>query len=478
MWTDAAICYQALAARDARFDGQFFVAVSSTGIYCRPVCRVRLPKRENCTFHPSAAAAEAAGFRPCLRCRPELAPGYASVDASRRLARAAASLIDDGALGEAGLGALATRLGVSERHLRRVFAAELGVSPVAYAQTQRLLLAKRLLTDTRLPVTQIALAAGFASLRRFNALFRERYRLEPRALRKTPEAGERTDLTFELAYRPPYAWPAQLAFFAPRCAVGVEAVTDHLYLRTVTIGRDRGWLAVAHNARRKTLQVTLSASLARVVPETLGRVKALFDLSCCPDEIAGCLGDLADGLPGLRLPGAFCGFEIAVRAVLGQQITVAAARTLAGRIAHTFGEPIQTPWPGLDRTFPGPEKLARTSDDELGRIGVIRSRQRAIRALAESCLSGDLTLAPGVDVERTLAALRALPGIGEWTAQYIAMRALAWPDAFPHTDHGVMKALGERTPRRVLERAEKWRPWRAYAAVHLWRSLPAKENPS
>ncbi|HEX5314474.1 MAG TPA: Ada metal-binding domain-containing protein, partial [Gammaproteobacteria bacterium] len=290
MWTDTDTCYRALLARDSRFDGQFFVGVSSTRIYCRPVCTVRAPMRKNCRFYPSAAAAEAAGHRPCLRCRPELAPGHASVDASRRLARAAAGLIDDGALSDKGLGSLAGRLGTTDRHLRRVFAEEFGVSPVAYAQTQRLLLAKRLLTDTRLPVTEIAMAAGFGSLRRFNALFRERYRMQPRELRKTPEAAARGELVFELAYRPPYAWEPQLAFLGLRCTQGVEAVIGKRYLRTVAVARKGathcGWIAVAHRARRATLQITLFGSLAAVVPEVLGRVKHLFDLACRPDEIA------------------------------------------------------------------------------------------------------------------------------------------------------------------------------------------------
>jgi AraC family transcriptional regulator of adaptative response / DNA-3-methyladenine glycosylase II len=480
MWNDPASCYQALLAHDARFDGQFFVGVASTRIYCRPVCRVRVPKRQNCSFYPSAAAAEAAGFRPCLRCRPELAPGYASVDASQRLAHAAASLIEDGTLSDAGLNDLAARVGSSERHLRRVFAAEFGVAPVAYAQTQRLLLAKRLLTDTALPITEIALAAGFGSLRRFNTLFRERYRLQPRDLRKTPEAAARGELVFELAYRPPYAWEPQIGFLALRCAEGVESVSGGRYLRTVVIARGTtihcGWIAVAHRARRNTLQVTLSDSLARVVPDVLARVKHLFDLSCRPDEITHHLGVFAADRPGLRVPGAFDGFEMAVRAVLGQQITVRAACTLAGRLAGTFGEPVKTPFAGLRCTFPAPTNLAAASGDELGSLGITRSRQRAIHALAAACAAGELVLAPGADIERTLEKLRSLPGIGEWTAQYIAMRALAWPDAFPHTDYGVMKALDETAPRRVLEIAEQWRPWRAYAVVHLWDTLSLKEK--
>lgn len=475
MWKDADSCYRALVTRDTRFDGRFFVGVWSTRIYCRPVCRVRVPKRENCSFYPSAAAAEAAGFRPCLRCRPELAPGHASVDASRRLACAAATLIENGMLTDIHLGGLAARLGISERHLRRVFDAEFGVSPVVYAQTQRLLLAKRLLTDTSLPVTEVAMAAGFGSLRRFNALFRERYRMQPREIRKTPEAAARNELVFELAYRPPYAWEAQLAFLRPRCIEGVEAVAGKRYLRTVAIETEtmthHGWLSVEHHPRRHTLRVSLSSSLARVVPEVLGRVKHLFDLGCRPDEIAWHLGKLAEEAPGLRVPGAFDGFETAVRAVLGQQITVAAAGTLASRIATAFGEPVSTPFECLTRAFPPPQRLKSATSDELGRQGIIRSRQRAIHAFAEACSSGALVLAPGADLESTLEKLRALPGVGEWTTHYVAMRTLAWPDAFPHSDLGLMKALGAPSPRRVLEIAEAWRPWRAYAAMHLWNSL-------
>lgn len=480
MWMDAEACYQALVTHDPRFDGRFFVGVSSTGIYCRPVCTVRRPRRENCTFFPSAAAAEKNGFRPCLRCRPELAPGHGNVDAASRLARAAAERIENGELADASLGELATGLGTTDRHLRRVFSAEFGVTPVEYAQTQRLLLAKRLLTDTALPVTTVAMAAGFGSVRRFNALFRKRYRLQPRALRKTPESGARDELVFELAYRPPYAWKQHLAFLAPRTVAGVEAVTASRYARTVAIRRGdamhRGWLAVEHRPRRRTLRIALSASLAQVVPETLGRVRRLFDLGCRPDEIARHLRALSAAAPGLRVPGAFDGFEMAVRAVLGQQITVAAARTLAGRIAAAYGDPLATPAPTLERTFPEPAQLAQAGLAELGRLGVIRARGRAILALAAACADGELVLAPGADVARTMEALRALPGIGEWTAQYVAMRALAWPDAFPHTDYAVMKALGETSPKRVLERAEPWRPWRAYAAMHLWNSFGV-DNP-
>ncbi len=482
MRIDNDTCYQALLTHDARFDGQFFVGVTSTGVYCRPVCRVRMPLQRNCRFFPSAAAAEGAGFRPCLRCRPELAPGHASVDPGQRLAHAAASLIEDGVLTDSRLDDLADRLGTTDRHLRRVFLAEFAVSPVAYVQTQRLLLAKRLLTDTDLAITEVAMAAGFGSVRRFNALFRERYRMQPRDIRRTPEAAPRGELTFQLPYRPPYAWEAQLQFLSGRTIAGVESVVGETYRRTVSIERQgrvhRGWLRVRPVPGKDALSVTMAGSLAGVVPEVLGRIKRLFDLTSRPDEIAAHLGELAGSVPGLRVPGAFDGLEMAVRAILGQQITVKAARTLAGRVAGALGEALQTPFADLDRTFPDARRLSETDDDTLGELGITRTRIRAIQALATACAAGTLVLTPGVNVDATLKQLRAMPGIGDWTAQYIAMRALSWPDAFPHTDYGVMKALGEKRPRQVLARAEPWRPWRAYAVMHLWHSIPAMEESS
>jgi len=483
MSLDARMCYRALKARDARFDGRFFVAVSSTRIYCRPVCTVRPPKRENCAFFPSAAAAEANGYRPCLRCRPELAPGNASIDARTRLAQAAASMMEDGTLDSAGLDTLATRLGITDRHLRRAFAAEFGVSPVQFAQTQRLLLAKRLLTDTALPIADVAFASGFGSVRRFNALFQARYRLKPGQLRTSRRAsssvnGTADTLVFELSFRPPFHWRAMSAFLGARAILGVEAVADGWYRRTVRIPVDRtehhGWIAIGMSPKKPTLRVTVSASLARAVPPVLSRVKSLMDVACNPAEVANVLGTLAKPHPGLRVPGAFDGFEMAVRAILGQQVTVAGARTLAGRFAAQFGDPIETPFDALTTLFPTAARVAEQSEDRIARIGMPGARARTLLALARAVADARLTLMPNAEVDRTLETLRALPGVGEWTAQYIAMRALSWPDAFPHSDLGLMKALGETNARRVLARGEAWRPWRAYAVMHLWQSL-AKE---
>jgi AraC family transcriptional regulator of adaptative response / DNA-3-methyladenine glycosylase II len=436
---------------------------------------VKPPKKENCRFYPSHAAAESGGYRPCLRCRPELAPGNASIDASSRLAQAAASMMEDRTLDEGGLGSVAARLGITDRHLRRAFGAEFGVSPVEYAQTQRLLLAKRLLTDTALPVTEIAFASGFGSVRRFNALFRQRYRLQPGRLRKhMKDSGSSIAdaLNFELSYRPPYDWPAVSAFLGARAIAGVEAVDDGHYRRTARIhvdGKEHlGWIEVAASKKKPALHVTVSASLAKALPPLLSRVKALMDLACNPAEISLALGPLAKAHPGLRVPGAFDGFEIAVRAIVGQQVSVAAARTVTGRIAAAFGDSVETPFAALSAAFPTAQRIAGLPYGQLAKLGMPGTRAKTIVGIARAIAGGKLELMPNADIDATLEKLRALPGVGEWTAQYIAMRALAWPDAFPHTDLGVMRALGEKSPRRVLALGEAWRPWRAYAVMHLW----------
>jgi AraC family transcriptional regulator, regulatory protein of adaptative response / DNA-3-methyladenine glycosylase II len=476
---DARACYRALKAHDARFDGRFFVAVRSTRVYCRPICTVKTPKRENCAFFPTAAAAEAARYRPCLRCRPELAPGNARVDACGRLARTVASAIEDGALDSGGFAAMAASLGTTDRHLRRAFKAQFGVSPIAYAQTQRLLLAKGLLTDTTVSVTDVAFASGFGSLRRFNALFKERYRLNPVQLRKRAQRPAEDlpldAMQFQLAFRPPYDWSSLVGFLGARAIDGVEEVTGDVYRRAVRIERAGkthvGWITVSPIANVPALRVLMSASLLGAVAPALARVKQVMDLAADPHEIAAVLGPIAARRPGLRVPGAFDGFEVAVRAILGQQISVKAARTLAGRFAAAFGMPIETPFAGVTRLFPRASDITGLKPERIVALGVVASRARTILALAIAIASGELSLVPGADVVTTLETLRALPGIGEWTAQYIAMRAMAWPDAFPHHDLGLKKALRETNPRRVLLAGEAWRPWRAYAAMHLWHSL-------
>lgn len=469
--------YRALLSRDRRFDGHFFVAVRTTGIYCRPVCRVRTPKLRSCRFYATAAAAESGGFRPCLRCRPERAPGVSLIDSPDALSAAAARMLEAG-VGNDGIEPVAERLGITPRHLRRIFMQRYGVTPVAYAQTQRLLLAKRLIQDTALPLTAIALAAGFGSLRRFNALFLERYGMNPGALRGRSENGlEKTacdSFDLHLDYRPPFDWEGLLAFFRARVVPGVEQIDGAIYRRTVRLSLDvgvelRGWIEVRHAADRNALRLTVASTLQRGLPALLVAVRRLFDLDCDPDRVAEVLGPLAAPRPGLRLPGALDPFEQATRAVLGQQVTVAAATTLAGRIASTFGSPLPSPFPALDRLFPTAAEIATLVPEALAGQRILPTRARCIHAIANAIVTGRLALRPEAPVEQALTVLRALPGIGEWTAQYIAMRCLSWPDGFPHTDLFIRRAFPHFTPAAIIAAAERWRPWRAYATLHLWK---------
>lgn len=472
MTLDPSSAYQALVSRDRRFDGRFFVAVTTTGIYCRPICRVRTPNPSSCRFYEHAAAAEAAGFRPCLRCRPELAPGVSLIDSPDAIAHAAARLLDAG-VGDEGLSAVAQRVGVVERHLRRVFVRQFGVSPVEWLQTRRLLLAKRLLTETALPVSEVALAAGFQSLRRFNALFRERYRLAPTQLRRDGEAPVDAGLTLALDYRPPYAFEALLGFFRARAVPGVEEVGPDCYRRIARLAAKGssaiGWLELRHAPERQQLRLGFDPALARALPQLLAAVRRQFDLDCDPQRISDTLGELARE-PGLRLPGAIDAFEQAVRAILGQQVSVAAATTLARRIVQRFGTPLTTPHAALTHAFPDAATIAGADAAELAGLGILATRARSIQALAGALVDGSLRLDPEAPVEPTLERLRSLPGIGEWTAQYIALRCLSWPDAFPHTDLIIRRAFGDSSPRAVLAAAERWRPWRGYATLHLWRN--------
>ena len=492
MMPDRESCYRALTAHDVRFDGVFFVGVTSTRIYCRPVCRARTPRRDRCRFFANAAAAERVGFRPCLRCRPELAPGHAIVDSSVRLANEAVRRIAAGALNDGRIDDLARELGVGERQLRRVVEREVGASPVELAQTCRLLLAKRLLSDTALPVTQVAYTSGFRSVRRFNALFLARYRLSPSALRRavTPAAattpgprdaldangGEET-IALTLAYRPPLAWTALLGFLAARATPGVEHVEHDCYSRTVRIDGHTGWVSVRPTASRDnrpdSLRVELTVSLLPVLMPLLARLRALFDLDASPRDIEdhlarGGLHDHVRRMPGLRLPGAVDGFELAWRALLGQQVTVRGATTLSGRLVAAFGDPIETVVPSLTRLSPSADSIADAPVSALAAIGLPRARAEALRGLARLVADGMIRLEPGSDGDQFAGRLTDLPGVGDWTAQYIAMRALRWPDAFPAGDLALRRAAGGLTPARLRDAAERWRPWRAYAAMHLW----------
>lgn len=481
MTPDPAALYSAFASRDPRFDGVFYVGVTSTGIYCRPVCTARTPKRANCRFFTSAAAAEKASFRPCLRCRPELAPGNAPVDDARRIAHLLAHRIEEGVADEgASLEKIAARFGWSSRQIRRMVHKELGVSPIELVLTRRLLLAKQLLTETTLAVTDVAFASGFSSLRRFNDAFSSRYGMPPTRLRKTVNGGSdiassRASLTLQLAYRPPFDWAGMLQFMRARALKGVERVHDDAYLRTAKLGAHTGWMRVRHAPDKRALLVEITHSLTPVLSAVLGRLRHVFDLTAHPEVIAAKLGEtelLADVVarnPGLRVPGAFDGFELAVRAILGQQITVKGATTLAGRFVAAMGEPLGTPHVGLTHLSPSPERVAGADVDELASLGIVASRARSVIALAKEIVAGGLRLEPGADPEETMGRLLAIPGIGTWTAQYIAMRALRWPDAFPREDLALRRNLGGITAARAEALSQAWRPWRSYATLHLWQ---------
>ncbi len=485
-------CYRAFSMRDARLDGRIFGAVRTTVIYCRPICPARTPKRENITFYPSAAAAQEAGFRPCLRCRPETSPDLGAWNGASNTVTRALSLIEQGAMDGGDVEALAERLGVGERQLRRLFRKHLGASPVAVAQTRRVLLAKQLIHETRLPMAEVALAAGFGSVRRFNETFQQLFGRPPGALRRSGalelSAGEGGAASLKLPYRAPYDWEAMISFLAGRAIPGVETVSVRRYARTLAVG-DAVGVVVVEPGEGDWLKVTLSFPRVEVWPAVIARVRRVFDLAADPNLIGAHLSEdpdlapLVAARPGLRAPGAWNGFELAVRAVLGQQITVTAARNLAGRITAAHGAPLDTEVAranGLSRLFPTPQAMALLDVETLG---MPRARARALVSLAQAAAADPDLFGTRRSLDEAVARLKALPGIGEWTAQYIAMRALREPDAFPHADIGLMRALedgeGRRpTPLELLARAERWRPWRAYAASHLWAFDPVYAAPA
>ena len=483
MTQDRKALYKALVARDARFDGIFFVGVSSTGIYCRPICPVKTPKEANCTFFSGAQEAEQAHFRPCLRCRPELAPGSAPVDDSQRIAHLIVQRLEDGTIADdAGLEAIADQFELSSRQIRRIVQKELGVPPIQLLLTRRLLLAKQLLTETKLPVTQVAFASGFSSLRRFNDAFNSRYGMAPTRLRKhAVEDGGASHVadtsTLQLSYRPPYDWDGVLRFLAARELKGAEWVTDSFYARTVQLGHRQGWIKITQAKKKNTLLLEFTHGLTPVLPALLRRVRDLFDLNARPDIISRHLSrderlaPLVKQTPGMRVPGAFNGFELGLRAIIGQQVTVKSATTVACRVVAEFGEGIVTPYAELNRLTPAPARLAKASFDEISRLGIVSTRSKSIIALAQAQISGKASLDTGVhhNPDDAIERLAELPGIGQWTAHYIAMRALRWPDAFPKEDIVVRNKLGGVSAKQAEEISQAWRPWRSYAVLHLWK---------
>ncbi len=474
---ESGVFEQARISRDARFDGRFFVGVKTTGIYCRPICPANTPKSENVSFFPTAAAAGEAGFRPCLRCRPECAPGTPAWAGTSTTVKRGLRLIAEGALYDGGVEELADRLGVTSRHLRRLFTQHLGASPLAVAHTQRLHFAKRLLDQTVLPMSEIAAASGFGSTRRFNDAFRKTYGRSPRELRR--RSGDRSaSLTMLLPYREPFDFSRLLTFFSARAIPGVEAVCDGRYLRSAMVGGKQCVIDVREDGRNVLL--TLHGADTGLLLSMTQRVKSMFDLDASPDDISRVLrrdGKLRGKLrrcPGIRVPGAWDGFELTVRAILGQQISVAAATTLAGRLVERYGAPLKITVPGVDNTprrlFPTAEKLARA---RMSKLGIMTARVETIRRLAKSVVDGSISFDTSQRSDDICRALTAIRGIGDWTAQYVAMRVLKNPDAFLSSDLGLLRAFDSpgRPRMKASELArlsEAWRPWRAYAAMLLW----------
>ena len=484
MHLDREACYRALLTRDARFDGQFFTAVRTTGIYCRPICPARTPKLAHVIFFPSAAAAQAAGFRPCLRCRPEASPETSAWHGTYGTVSRALALIAAGALNEGDVEGLAGRLGIGARQLRRLFAKHLGASPKAVAGTNRVLFAKRLISDTALPMTDIALTAGFGSLRRFNDVFRRLYGRPPSRLRRAgaPETAQ-PGVLLTLPFKPPYDWEALVGFLAARAIPGVELAGADFYARIISFNGRFGTIVVRPELSRHRLTALIRFPLIQEMGRIDWYVRCVFDLGADPCLIAAHLSadpEMAARVrarPGLRVPGAWDGFELGVRAILGQQISVGAATALAGKLVAAYGTKLPAPadptLASLSHAFPSPRRIAEAGDLATT-LGMPRARASAIATLAAATVADPHLFDPGRGLEASIARLSALPGIGAWTAQYIAMRALREPDAFPATDIGLLRAAGgvegRPTAAGLLARAEAWRPWRAYAALHLWMS--------
>ena len=484
---DWQVCSRARLSRDPRFDGKFFIGVAGSGVYCRPICPAPTAKEKNVRYFPTAAAAAAAGFRPCLRCRPESSPGTPAWLGTSTTVSRALRLIGESGLEDGGVEALAERLGVGSRHLRRLFLRHLGATPIAVAQTRRLQFAKKLIDETRLPMSQIALASGFGCVRRFNAGIHQVYHRTPTQIRKL---ARQTNIQpggqylFRLHFRPPYRWQGMLDFLAPRATPGIEVVESSTYRRTIFLNGRAGYFKVSLDEERSALLVRIEFGDPHSLFLIVERIRAMFDLNADWAAIGQTLRN--DPLlvarvkvdPGLRVPGSWGGFELATRAILGQQITVKGATAMAGRMVRAFGKAFAGPT-GLTHLFPTPEALA---DAKLANIGLTGARSETIRSLARAVCAGKINFEGIVDSDAFLERLCEIPGIGNWTAQYVAMRALGEPDAFPSTDLGLLRSAGLNNFRELERHAEAWRPWRAYAAMYLWRagsqSLRAKKETS
>jgi AraC family transcriptional regulator of adaptative response / DNA-3-methyladenine glycosylase II len=481
MELDPQICYAAIQSRDSRFDGRFFTAVQTTGIYCRPICPAQTPRPENVRFYISATAAAEAGFRPCLRCRPESSPGTPDWQGPSSTVSRALRLISEGVLDDSGVDTLARRLHVGPRQLRRLFVAHLGAPPIAVAQTRRLHFAKKLIDETNLPMSEIAFGAGYSSIRRFNDAIQEVYDRTPTELRrvkKDQQSNGAGNIQLKLSYRPPFDWLFLLRFLQYRAIPGVESVSDGRYRRVVQIDNSAGIIEVRLTEDGRQLLLSVPPSLSKGLMRISERVRTLFDLRADLAIITGHLerddrlATLTQRYPGLRVPGAWNGFELAIRAILGQQITIQAANTLAGRLVKAYGEPLPDATDDdLATLFPRPESLAEAT---LADIGLMPRRAEAIRSLAQAVSDGRLLFDTAIGLEQSVEQLTALPGIGPWTAHYIAMRALNEPDAFPAGDLALRRAAANSkttmlTEAQLRRRAEAWRPWRAYAAMYLWR---------
>jgi AraC family transcriptional regulator of adaptative response / DNA-3-methyladenine glycosylase II len=473
MKLDWQVCSRARLSRDPRFDGKFFIGVLGSRVYCRPICPAPTAKEKNVRYFPSAAAAAEAGFRPCLRCRPECSPGTPAWAGTSNTVSRALRLIGESGLEDGGVEALAERLGVGSRHLRRLFLKHLGATPSAVAHTRRLHFAKSLIDATKLPMGRVAIASGFGCVRRFNAAIRKTYRRTPTQIRRLARPATKqphNQYIFQLRFRPPYDWDGVLAFLAKRAIPGVEIVQSGVYRRSISLRGHQGYFDVSLHERKEALSVRIQFGDPCSLFFIIERIRAMFDLSADWTDIARTLksdpllAERVRAAPGLRLPGCWSGFELATRAIVGQQISVPAATKLAGRIAEIFGQTFPM-GNGLTHIFPSPEALVEA---DLTRAGLTAARAETIRALARAVCSGQIRFEGIIDSEVFLTHLCEIPGIGKWTAQYVAMRALGEPDAFPTGDLALLRALDLANSRELERRAEMWRPWRAYATIYLW----------